>query len=285
MNQLIIKQVTETDYPRLAFLAPAHALSTATMVLACSIEETLLGTVLLMKKDKNWGLTWIYVLPEYQKQGIGSKLLDRAILEARKNGARNLEVVLSGESKEELQFVSMLSQRDFYIDFQTEAILSLTRNQLKPAIFYSKPELLRWTKSSKESILPLRNVKPRQLDRFIKNRERRHNYVASRADYASADPNLSRLLISDAQIVGAILVDRTGEGTYSLELCFVEKDYLKALIRLMKNVSDQLLTAKEPLKQMEFSCGLESILTAAKKIFPEHEITNSGIITAWKNLY
>ncbi len=284
MEELIIKQVTESDYSKIASLAPAHALNTASIVLACMKEEAVLGTAILMKKHKDWALSWLYVHTDYREQGAGNLLLDQALYEAKKNGARNLEVVLTGETDEELPLTSMLASRGFYIDFQTEPVLTLTRSQLKQAIYYSKPDFLYTAKSSKESIIPLRNVKPGQLEQFIKNRERHHNYVASRADYASADPNLSRLLISKSQIVGAILVDRTGEGTYSLELCFVERNYLKALIRLMKNVSDQLLTGKETLVQIEFFCGLTAILEAAEKIFPEHTITSSGIITAWKNL-
>ncbi len=284
MHQLILKQLTETEYLKMTNLAPAHALRTATIVLAGFIDTQPIGIIVLMKKDKNWALSWIYVLPEYREQGIGSKLLDKAILVAKKNGTHNLEVVLEGETQEGKQFMSMLSHRNFFIDFHMEPIFSATKDQLNHALFYTKPEILGSNIPSGDAIIPLRNAKPRQLERFIRSRERRHNYVASRADYISSDPQLSRLLISNSQIVGAILVDPVGEGIYSLDLCFIEKDYLKVLIRLMKSVSDQLLANKEPLERIEFSCSLKSVLQVAKILLPEHSITSTGVITGWKNL-
>lgn len=284
MNQLKIRKITETEYFKVRNLAPGHALRTASIVLSCFIEEEPVGILILMKKNKNWGLTWIYVLPKYRESGIGSKLLDLGILEARKNGTHNLEVVLDGETEEEKRLMAMLNHRDFYMDFHVEPVFSVTRDQLKQALFYTQPEILGPKMSSNDTIIPLRNAKSRQLEHFIRDRERRHNYVASRADYTSADPALSRLLVSGSQIVGAILVDRTGEGIYSLELCFIEKNYLKALIRLMKAVSDQLLTGKENLNRMEFSCSLDSMLKAAKALLPDHDITSAGFTTGWKNL-
>lgn len=284
MDQFKIRKITESEYFKVRNMAPIHGLRTASIVLSCLIEEEAVGIVILMKKDKNWGLTWIYVLPEYQEQGIGSRLLDRAILEAKKNGTQNLEVALGGETDQERRLMAMLGRRGFFIDFHVEPVFSVSRDQLKQALFYSQPEILGPKISSDDSIISLRYAKSRQLEYFIKNRERHHNYVASRADYASADPSLSRLLISNSQIVGAILVDRIGEGIYFLELCFIEKNYLKALIRLMKTVSDQLLTGRETLNRIEFSCGLDSMLKAAKALLPDHSITNAGITTGWKNL-
>ncbi len=284
MDQLNIRRLTETEYLKMTDLAPVHALRTATIVLAGFIESSPTGIIILMKKDDNWALTWIYVLPKYQKQGIGSKLLDRAILEAKKNGTHNLEVVLEGETEEGKRFMSMLSHRDFFIDFHMEPIFSVTNDQLSQALFYTKPEILGSNIFSGDTIIPLRNAKSKQLERFIRSREQRHNYAASRADYTAADPHLSRLLISNSQIVGAILVDPVEEGVYSLDLCFIEKDYLKVLIRLMKSVSDNLLANKDSLKRIEFSCSLKSTLQVAKILLPEHSITSTGIITGWKNL-
>lgn len=284
MNQLKIKKLTAAEYFKVEDMAPGHALRTATIVLSCFMEEKPVGILILMKKDKNWGLTWVYVLPEYREAGIGSRLLDLGILEAKENGTHKLEVVLDGETDGERRLMAMLTHRDFYMDFHVEPLFSVSRDQLKQALFYTQPEILGPKMSSKDTIIPLRNAKSRQLDLFIRDRERRHNYVASRADYTSTDPNLSRLLVSGSQIVGAILVDRTEEGIYSLDLCFIEKNYLRALIRLMKAVSDQLLTGKENLNRMEFSCSLDSMLKAAKALLPDHAITSAGFTTGWKNL-
>ena len=284
MENLKITQLSEKNYHVMASIAPAHALDTASIVLSCTIDGIIIGTSTLMRKDKDWALTWIFLIEDFRNQGIGNKLLDASIDAARANGGRNLEVAIEGIIEEGTVLTSMLADRDFFINFNADPYFFVTKNQLQEALFYTHPEILSSKKLSSETMVPLRNVKADQLRRFIHQREKRHNYLASRADYSSADQDLSMLLILDSEIVGTILVNRIDKGKFALELCFIERNYLLALLRLMRKVSDHLLSIEETIDYIEFACSNEAVLKAAQRLLPEHTLNHTGIITGWLRL-
>lgn len=50
--------------------------------IACDAEDTAVGFISYFKKDQECEITTLYLLPQYQNLGIGTKLMDAALIDA-----------------------------------------------------------------------------------------------------------------------------------------------------------------------------------------------------------
>lgn len=75
------------------------------------IVEGTIGVAALMVKDEHGQLRWVYVLPEYQRKGVGTSLIKHMEDEAVKMKLKKLRVMTSDKADWAKSFYSKLGYR------------------------------------------------------------------------------------------------------------------------------------------------------------------------------
>ncbi len=276
-----IKNLTGKELRWAKALVPHEILRQGTLVLGCFSKEILAGVAILMKRDVDWVVTWLYVDSDYRKRGYGNALLQGAVTAAKNAGAISLSMDLDGDSKEGHLMALMLTNYFFRLHFERIASVQITREQFEKAVVFTKPRYVGGEKRISSKVYSLRDLKSAELFSFLEACERRGNYLVSRADYRSADGRVSKVLVSGGQIVGVALLEATEEKVYGLQLCYVEKKHQMDFIGLIQSVGLSLQERKG-WKKLEFVCMDSTVLQLADHIFPEKEIAWKCVITGDK---
>lgn len=273
-----IKNLTGKELRGAKVLVPHEILRQGTLVLGCFFKEILAGVAILMKREVDWVVTWLYVEPEYRKRGYGNALLQGAVTAAKNAGAISLSMDLDGDSKEGHLMALMLTNYFFRLHFERIASVGITREQFEKAVFFTNPRYAGEEKRISSKLRSLRDLKSTELVAFLEDCERRGNYLVSRADYRNADGRVSKVLVSGGQIGGVVLLERTEEKQYGLQLSYVEKKHQMDFIGLIQAVGLSLQET-EGWEKLEFVCMDSAVLQLADHIFPEKEIVWKCVIT------
>lgn len=273
-----IKNLTGKELRWAKALVPHEILRQGTLVLGCFSKEILAGVAVLMKRDVDWVVTWLYVDLEYRKRGYGNALLQGAVTAAKNAGALALSMDLDGDSKGGHLMALMLTNYFFRLHFERIASVQITREQFEKAVVFTKPRYVGEEKRISSKVRSLRDLKSTELVAFLEDCERRGNYLVSRADYRSADGRVSKVLVSGGQIGGVVLLEATEEKVYGLQLCYVEKKHQMDFIGLIQAVGLSLQET-EGWEKLEFVCMDSAVLQLADHIFPEKEIVWKCVIT------
>ncbi len=274
-----IKNLTGKELKQAATLVPDYILREATLVLGCETKENLAGVAVLMKRDDDWVVTWLYVEEEYRRRGYGNALLDGAVAAAKNTGAASLSMDLNGDSEGGRLAAAMLTKRFFRLHFERVARIRVTKEQFGKAVFFTDAKLAGDGKRLSSQVLSLRELKSAELAAFLEECEKRGNYLVSRADYRGADSRKSKALVYQGQIVGVLLLERTGEKLYTIQLSYVEKKHQMEFVSLIRAAGRSLQESESEWENLEFVCMDSSILQLAKHLFPEREIRWDCMIT------
>lgn len=273
-----IKNLTGKELRQARVLAPDEILGKGTLVLGAITKETLAGVAVLMKCDLDWVITWLFVDPDYRKQGYGSALIQEAVSEARNAGAALLSMDLEGDSEAGRVMAFMLTKHFFCLHFEQMASIQITREQLEKSVIFTDPRYAIDNKKRSFKVASLKDVKSTELFAFQEGCERHGNYLVSRADYRGADGKVSKALVVGEKIAGVVLFERTGVKDYELQLSYVEKKHQTEFISLIRAAAVSLLEV-DGWEKLDFVCMNSSVLQLAEHIFPEKEIVWNCIIT------
>ena len=274
-----IRQLKGRELNNLAILVPGPILRDGDLVLGCFERGQLIGTGILTKMGYQWTITWLYIDSPYRELYYGGELLDSLLETARDQGARLVRAFMDGKSPDAIQLANMLADRDFTISFDSMARVTVTREQLQKAVFFTNPRLSKDRQRPGTQIIPLKDLPSLTYKKFIENWESRGKYLISRADFAGVDPMKSRVLVSQDRLVGLALVEDKDEGQYELSLCFVEKKYRIHTVGLIKAAAKALLEPEADMRKLTFSCVGDGILKLAEHVFQEKKIQWDSIIS------
>lgn len=273
-----IKNLTGKELRKANAFVPDGIMRQGSLVLGCFLKETLVGVAVLMKREVDWVVTWLYVEVGYRKRGCGSALLCGAVRAAKHAGAVSLSMDLDGDCKEGQLMALMLTKYFFRLHFDRMAKVEVTRKQLEKSVIFTDSRYTGERKRQSAKITSLRDLKSKELFAFLEDCERRGNYLVSRADYRNADGKASKVLVSEGQIVGVVLLGRTEEKVYEIQLSYLEKKHQMDFIRLIRGVAMSLLEVQD-WERLEFVCMDSAVLQLADHIFPQKEINWKCVIT------
>lgn len=252
-------------------LIPARFWFRQVMVIKCEEEDTLLGAAVMEEMKDGYQMSWLWVKKEYRRQGVGSKLLDAAIVLTKQQNTEQLFLIYDSNSASSAVISYMLAKRRFELQEDSTANIHISRQQLLEAPLHSMQ--LREKKKGVRMI-PLQYLTPKRMRSIIRGYEKRNAYMISRADYLNADRRYSMVLTIGEKLGGIALVRPSQEkDTYILDLLFLDKAAGTEGIRLLKEVLEALLSPVAHLKYLEFACVEENTLPLAKKLLGNIEIT------------
>lgn len=257
-------------------IVPADIMNSADMVLGCKDNEITAGVAAIIKKDDEWGLIWLYVLPQYRNKGVGSMLLDDLISMAEQEEVSILSSVMEADIADRHRIELMLARRQFLLNWKTVDKMRVTIEQLRNAAIltaYPKDHL------GDNRVMSLGKIPSLTLSNFIKEAERKGNLLVSRADYKNADGAKSMVLEKDGIILGVLLLQMAQKGQlYQVKLCYVDRHYKMHIVSMIQRAAEAILNDPGSTEAIEFSCMDDSIVKLGKHIFPEHELLKNDII-------
>ncbi len=257
-------------------IVPTDIMNSADMVLGCKDNEVIAGVAAIIKKDDEWGLIWLYVLPQYRRKGAGSMLLDAMISMAEQEGVSILSSVMEADIADWHRIELMLARRQFLLTWKTVDKIRITIEQLRNA-----PILTAYPKYhlGDNRIMSLGKVSSLALNNFIKEAERKGNLLVSRADYKNADGAKSMVLEKDGIILGVLLLQTAEKRQlHQVKLCYVDRHYKMYIVFMIQRAAEAILNNPGGTEAIEFTCMDDSIVKLGKHIFPEHELLKSDII-------
>lgn len=256
-------------------MVPVDIMNCADMVLGCKEKELIVGAAAIVKNDDEWGIIWMYVLPQYRGNGAGGRLLNAIISMADQEGVSILSSVMEVGFAQRPQVELMLARRQFLMTWKTITKMRVTVEQLKKVAFlkaYPEEYL------GKIRVSPLGKVASLKLNHFIKEAEKEGNLLVSRVDYKNADGEKSMVLEKDGIIVGILLLQKEQGQPYQVKLCYVDKQYKIHIVSMIKKSAEAILNASGNVKNIEFLCMDASVEKLGKHIFPEHELLKIDIV-------
>ncbi len=257
-------------------IVPANIMNSADIVFGCKEQDLIAGVAAIAKKDDEWGIIWLYVMPQYRGKGAGGRLLDAAISMAEHEGVSILSSIMEADFADRSQVELMLARRQFLMTWKTVIRMRVTIEQLKKTDFlktYPEEHL------GKIQVTPLGKVASLTLNHFIKVAEKEGNLLVSRADYKNADGTKSMVLEKDGTIIGILLLQLEEQGQLcQVKLCYVDRQYKIYMVSMIKKSAEAVLNDVGSIKTIGFSCMDASVVKLGKHIFPEHELFENDVV-------
>lgn len=256
------------------------------LVMFCEEKGTKVGAAVLMQREDDWVLNWLWIVPDARGKGYGSALLDEAIENVKKMGGKSLYIYINEKSPEKDRFLYMLTGRNFFLNKELIPKAYVTRDQLKRAVFFTDPKYKHKGNSSQIAISSLRQLGRQGIKKFISQSDKRQNYLVSRADYDNADIDLSFCLLHKDTVVGMVLIHPTSQDDEkSLSLCYVDSKYMLKIVPLLKEVAEELLRQPNKIERLSFYCIEENVVRLVDHVFPEKKLCMETIIEGQKFIF
>lgn len=218
--------------------------------------------------DGVYRISWLYVQPNYRRQGIGTKLLDIVCGFIYRKTDKSLTISYKTESEYTKILDHMLLARGFELTRHSVLNYRVTRQEILQIPFWRSIPLGSKGKSTVCSIGELSLVR---LKEMIAQNEKNRNYLVSRADYLSIDSTRSKVLMRDKEVKGLLLLESTErEGVMQMPVLYISQEYndIKMLGVL---IQEALLAAFQPptsMQILEFRCINEESEKLARHLFP-----------------
>ena len=73
-----IIRITQQHFPAFQDILPPQKQYQPVQLLGCVVDDTAVGSAVVYITEDGCSLSWLWVAPEYQQQGIGTALLNEA---------------------------------------------------------------------------------------------------------------------------------------------------------------------------------------------------------------
>ena len=250
-----IVPITNANMTEFLPLIPKELLRQRVTLLGAMKDEVGCGLV-AYEKLKNQGIIlWLWVAPEWRRQGIAAVLLDAAcenVFLRREQVHLCYKASVDGCKVLDL----MLMRRGFLLQSRDVATYEVTGEALQNS------PLMRVTKVGKlkeTRIVPLEQVDVRVIRAGLVVCEEHGDYQISRADFSGADGKLSLVLLSDTKMVGCALVRKcTEQGCFELSTLYLKELDMNAVLVFLR-------TCVQNLTESEACVECVRIMTASER--------------------
>lgn len=247
-----IVKITQQNFHAFQEILPPQKQYQPVQLLGCVADKTAVGSAVVYITEDGCSLSWLWVAPEYQRQGIGGALLDKTCEIAAVSGipGGKLTVTYPEDAPWGTVLEYMLWKRGFSVLVHTYPQYSLTRGQLLGAPFMAH------THSEKISgIVPLSRLSKLQLRELTVENRRLENYSISHADFERADEARSMVLLRNGKVEGLLLVSTMeAEDILSLDLLYLSKSAVHGALALVRQTALAALKHPAGLREVRFIC-------------------------------
>lgn len=249
-------RITQQNFRVFQNILPPQKQYQPVQLLGCVADNTAVGAAVVYLTEDGCSLSWLWVAPEYQRQGIGGALLDKACEIAADSNVPGgkLTVTYPEDAPWGTVLEYMLWKRGFSVLVHTYPQYCLTREQLLGAPFMGH------THSEKNSgIVPLSQLSKLQLKEFMIENRQLENYAISHANFERADEARSMVLLRNGKVEGLLLVSTMeAEEILSLDLLYLSRSALHGALALVRQTALAALEHPARLREVRFICTEEA---------------------------
>ena len=232
--------------------------------------------------DGVYRISWLYVHPDYRRQGIGTKLLDIVCDFIYHKTDKNLTITYKTGNEYTKILDHMLQAKGFELTRHSMLSYSVTKEELLQLPFCQSTLPANNGKSTICSIGELSIV---QLKEMISKNEKNGNYLVSRADYLNIDSTRSKVLMQNKEVKGLVLLESTDrEGVMQMPVLYMAHDYndVKMQGALLREAVFTAIQPPTSMQILEFYCINEVSEKLAKHLFrnsnPKKEWVAYGVM-------
>ena len=249
-------------------LLPAIPAPRLVKVIGARVDGIPCASLVLEIMNGLYRISWLYVHPDYRRQGIGKKLLSVVCETIHKNTDKSIEITYKTGDKFTAIIDHMLLAKGFELSRHRLLTYKVSREELLQLPFCrNNPQKMK----EKRTIYSLGELSPVQLKEMIAQNEKNKNYLVSRADYLNVDSSRSKVLLLNREMKGLVLLQNTEkEGIMKMPLLYLDRRYGDSKMWGML-FREAVMTAVKPptsLQILEFHCINEASEKLAGHLFP-----------------
>lgn len=232
--------------------------------------------------DGGYRISWLYVHPDYRRQGIGTKLLDIVCDFIYHKTDKNLTITYKTGNEYTKILDHMLQAKGFELTRHSMLSYSVTKEELLQLPFCQSTLS---ANNGKSTICSIGDLSAVQLKEMISKNEKSGNYLVSRADYLNIDSTRSKVLMQNKEMKGLVLLESTDrEGVMQMPVLYMAHDYndVKMQGALLREAVFTAIQPPTSMQILEFYCINEASEKLAKHLFrnsnPKKEWVAYGVM-------
>lgn len=232
--------------------------------------------------DGVYRISWLYVHPDYRRQGIGTKLLDIVCDFIYHKTDKNLTITYKTGNEYTKILDHMLQAKGFELTRHSMLSYSVTKEELLQLPFCQSTLP---ANNGKSTICSIGDLSAVQLKEMISKNEKSGNYLVSRADYLNIDSTRSKALMQNKEMKGLVLLESTDrEGVMQMPVLYMAHDYndVKMQGALLREAVFTAIQPPTSMQILEFYCINEASEKLAKHLFrnsnPKKEWVAYGVM-------
>ena len=232
--------------------------------------------------DGVYRISWLYVHPDYRRQGIGTKLLDIVCDFIYHKTDKNLTITYKTGNEYTKILDHMLQAKGFELTRHSMLSYSVTKEELLQLPFCQSTLP---ANNGKSTICSIGDLSAVQLKEMISKNEKSGNYLVSRADYLNIDSTRSKVLMQNKEMKGLVLLESTDrEGVMQMPVLYMAHDYndVKMQGALLREAVFTAIQPPTSMQILEFYCINEASEKLAKHLFrnsnPKKEWVAYGVM-------
>ncbi|MBO5293552.1 MAG: GNAT family N-acetyltransferase [Lachnospiraceae bacterium] len=242
-------------------LLPDYIIRQCRQIFGCIKDGEICGVAACEQADEHYSLSWLWVVKEKRRQGVGSALLDYI---CKKAAGSIVEVHYPLEEEWCSILDYMLSKRSFELRVEKLPCIRLTRQQIRESALLNELVSKNSYQMNVQSLNRIPDFRFRELKRVC---EQSGIYLVSRADFEGADQQLSMVLMDEEKISGVLLLHRCAQPrTWQLSLFYLAKSSLIWGVPFLQKAAERALAEPFSLQALEIACVNDRSLRLAERL-------------------
>lgn len=256
-----IENVTTENLWLFQSLLPDYIIRQRGQIFGCIKDGEICGVAACEQAAGRYSLSWLWVVEEKRRQGVGSALLDHI---GQKAAGSILEVNYPTEEKWSSILDYMLAKRGFELWVEKLPCIWLTGQQLKESTLLTG---LGSKSPCQAKIQSLDRVPAYRLRELRQVCEQKETYLVSRADFEGADQQLSMVLMEEEKVNGVLLLHRSVlPKAWQLSLFYLAKGSRIWGVPFLQKVAERALAEPFSLQELEIACVNDHSLRLAERL-------------------
>lgn len=246
-------------------------------VIGAQIDGKPCASLVFEIMDGIFHISWIYVHPDYRRQGIGTQLLGVVCDFTHQKTDKNVTMTYKTGNEYTKVLDHMLQSKGFELTRHRVLSYSVTKEELLQLSFCRSSLSV---KNGKSTICSIGELSVIQLKEMISQNEKSSNYLVSRADYLNIDSSRSKVLLQNKEVKGLVLLESTErEGVMQMSVLYIAPDCndVKMLGALLQEAIFSAIQPPTSMQTLEFHCINEKSEKLAKYLFPDSNPRNEWV--------
>ena len=245
-----ITRITSNNIEGFQNILPPYVRCENNHILGCIVNKKAVATAVMNLVKDNCSISWLWVSPDYRRQGIGGALLKSLCESAAKEYKKEVTITFPTDASWTVVMEYMMLKCGFTAEIHTYPRFCFTKEQL-----LSSPLMARKESGEDRRVMTLHQVSHLQIKELIQGSKEKDEYQLTESDFFHADRERSMAFVVEGHIQGLVLVGSGDkEGVLTLNLLYLKRPAANAALMLLHHTALNVLSYPAGFREFHFLC-------------------------------